>query len=214
MGSLTDDTIGGFNSFVEEQKLVEGKATLSLYTFSTQRKTLFDLAPIGSVTPLDRTSYLPSGGTALLDSMGTSIVDLGVSLAALPEEERPGKVLFIVITDGQENCSRDYKQADIKKLVEQQENDYKWNFIYLGANVDSFAESATVGIRGANTLNYDASSKGVKDAYTVLSCSIGASRIHSEAGSSVELYGLSTNVDEASKVNYADLLKKPNSGQV
>ena len=213
MGSLRQDTIGGFNSFIEEQKLVEGKATLSLYTFSTQRKTLFNMAPIDSVSNLDSKSYYPSGGTALLDAMGSAIVDLGASLAALPAEERPGKVLFIVITDGQENSSTDYRQAQIKQLVEQQENEYKWNFIYLGANVDSFHEGATMGVRSANTLNYDPSATGVKDVYTVLSTSVGSSRLHSRADSSIELYGLSTNVTDAKNIDYADLLKKANPDQ-
>lgn len=207
MQHLAADTIGGFNSFIEEQRLVEGKATVSVHTFSTRRKTLSSMVPIKEATLLDRASYSPSGGTALNDALGQSIIDLGKDLSDLPEEDRPGKVLFIVITDGEENSSCSFSKEQVKSMVEQQESIYKWNFIYLGANVDSFAESSSIGIRGANTLNYDASADGIRGTYTVLSGSIGSSRIHAKSDASLSFYGQASDVEAARGIDFDQVFK-------
>ena len=206
MGNLAADTRGGFNSFLKDQQAVGGKATMTVCTFSNGYKILSSMRDINSVEPLTGTSYCPGGGTALLDAMGKCITELGSALAALPDEKRPGKILFLVITDGEENSSREWNKAKIAEMVKRQESEYKWNFLYLGANVDAFAESANMGIRAANAIGYNATSKGIHDAYHVVSRSLGAVRGCAAPGMSYDVFS-SSHVDELQNTDFTEKFK-------
>ena len=120
MSHLTNDTIGSFNTFLAEQKVVPGEAVITLCRFNTESTLLHDFVKLASVPDLTERAYAPSGGTALLDAMGTTINSVGAKLAALPEDQRPSKVLFLVITDGHENSSYFFSAAQIKQMVTHQ----------------------------------------------------------------------------------------------
>jgi len=202
MASLANDTRGGFNTFLAEQKAVKGKATLTVCKFSTGYEVLTEMADIQMVAPLTEATYSPGGGTALLDAMGRCISSLGVALADLPEKKRPSKIMFLVITDGEENSSHEYSKAKIASMVSLQEKTYKWNFVYLGANVDSFAESASLGMRSSNALNYSPTSGGVGGTYQVLSKSMTSVRGVGEMNTAYDLFSNVANVEEAVGLNF------------
>lgn len=213
MDHLAGDTREGFNTFLKEQQTVGGRATMTVCKFSTHYNVLAKMQDIREVSPLNAGSYRPGGGTALLDAMGTSITELGAALAALPEDKRPGKVLFLVITDGEENASREWTKTTIAEMVTRQETEWKWNFLYLGANVDAFAESGDLGIRSSNAIAYTASSKGLERAYGVMSRSVGAVRGSDDQNAMYDVF-CSAHVDDLQGVDLADRLKSTTSSSV
>jgi uncharacterized protein YegL len=176
MAHLSHDTMGNFNSFLKEQKEFPGEAVFTLCTFNTDYHLTHDFVKIASVPDLDSKSYVPQGGTALLDAVGTTIDSVGRKLAALPEEERPSKVIFLIITDGHENSSRRYSAEQIKSMVEHQKNVYSWEFVFMGANIDAIATGTNLGISMQNTLNYDATSVGTQELYKSISSNMNAYR--------------------------------------
>lgn len=169
MQHLTHDTIGSFNSFLQEQKVVPGEAVFTLCTFNTRYHLVHDFVKLASVPALDDKAYSPSGGTALLDAMGTTIDSVGAKLAAMPDHERPSKVIFLIITDGHENSSHTYSAEQIKEKVQHQKDVYSWEFVFMGANIDAIAAGAGLGIDVRNTLNYAATSAGTADLYRSVS---------------------------------------------
>jgi hypothetical protein len=200
MGHLAEDTRGGFNNFLTEQQAVEGKATMTVCKFSSGYTILSSMRDIKSVEPLTVRTYSPGGGTALLDAMGRCITELGSALAKMPEEKRPGKVLFLVITDGEENASKEWTKAKIAEMVKHQEEAYKWNFLYLGANVDAFGESADLGIRASNAIGYTASAKGIGAAYNVMSRGLSAVRGIADQNAQYDVF-CSAHVDDLQNVD-------------
>lgn len=176
MSGLRADTIGSFNSFLAEQKAFPGEALLTLCTFSDDYRLVHDFVKIASVPALDTTTYRTDGNTALLDAMGATIDEVGRKLAAMPEEERPSKVLFLIITDGQENHSRRYSAGKIKEMVEHQRSVYSWEFVFMGANIDSITTGTNLGISAQNTLNYAPTAAGTHRLYSTISSSTRAYR--------------------------------------
>lgn len=176
MGHLQADTIGSFNTFVKEQKAEPGEVAFTLCTFNTDYRLVHDFVKLGGVPDLDEKTYRPNGGTALLDAMGTTITSVGARLAAMPEDERPSKVLFLIITDGQENSSRTFSKAQIKQMVEHQRGKYQWEFVFMGANIDAIGEGASLGISTQNSMNYDATKGGTHKLYESVSRSVSSYR--------------------------------------
>jgi uncharacterized protein YegL len=155
MDSIKEETISGFNFFLNEQKESGANASLTLVQFDTQAtEVVHENAPIQSVPPLNAQTYQPRGGTPLLDALGETIISTGRTLSVIPEANRPDKVVFVIITDGQENSSHKYNKAQVKEMLEHQTNVYKWQFIYLGANQDAFAEAGNMGIGMAQAANF------------------------------------------------------------
>lgn len=181
MGHLTEDTIGSFNTFLADQKTVPGEAVFTLCTFNTDYNLVHDFVKLGSVPDLNSKVYRPNGGTALLDAMGTTINAVGAKLAAMPEDERPSKVIFLIITDGQENSSHTFEAAQVKAMVEHQRDTYKWEFVFMGANIDSIAEGQALGISMNNSMNYEASAAGTRSLYNTVSDSLRSYRSSGDA---------------------------------
>lgn len=151
MVSIREDMEGGFATFLKEQKLEPGKCTLTLNQFDTHFENVYtekDVRDINSLT------IQPRGGTALIDAIGTTINETGKRLAAMKEIDRPFKVVIVVITDGEENSSREFKSEQIKAMIEHQESVYKWNFIYLGANQDAFSVAGNIGVSMGKAMNF------------------------------------------------------------
>lgn len=155
MGDIKDDAISGFNCFLREQKAAGDNATLTLVQFDTESTdVVHESKPILEVPDLNENTFQPRGGTPLLDALGQTIDSTGRALAAIPESTRPDKVVFVVITDGQENSSHRFSKTRIKEMIEHQSSKYNWKFVYLGANQDAFDEAGGVGIGVAQAANY------------------------------------------------------------
>jgi uncharacterized protein YegL len=161
MANLANDTIGGFNKFIEDQKKVPGEALLTTVLFDDQYEFLHDGVNIQDVKPITGKEYFARGMTALLDAVGRTINRVGEKLSKMNEADRPGKVMVLIITDGYENSSHEFTRAQIKEMVEHQRNTYKWEFLFFGAKIDSFAAADGIGIAQARTANFGASSIGV-----------------------------------------------------
>lgn len=165
MDSVKDDTIGGFNNFLAEQKKIEGDAALSLIQFDNQYEVLYLDKDIKSAAKLTKATFEPRGSTALYDAIGKTINSVGERLAALPEEERPNKVLFMILTDGFENASREFDAAQICEMIKHQSNIYNWDFMFIGANQDAVLSAKEIGIPAHAALTYKSNSRGIDNAF-------------------------------------------------
>jgi Mg-chelatase subunit ChlD len=155
MGDIKDDAIGGFNCFLKEQQAAGANATLTLVQFDTESTdVVHESMPILEVPDLNDQTFQPRGGTPLLDALGQTIDSTGRALAAIPEANRPNKVVFVVITDGQENSSRQHTKASVKEKIDHQSDQYNWQFVFLGANQNAFDEAGAVGIAMGNAANF------------------------------------------------------------
>ena len=157
MESCWDDTIGGFNSFVNDQKQFGG--TLTLIQFDHEYQLNYENKPIEDVEPLTRETFKPRGSTALLDAIGRAIKEIHTK--TIPT--------YVILTDGHENASKKYTKVHIKDIIEERQKD-GWQFVYLGANQDAFAEAGSIGIAPCCTMNYDANR--TPDAMRVLSAAM------------------------------------------
>lgn len=145
MDSVITPTINNFNEFVRQQHAVPGSARLRLAQFDHEYELLYD-KPIGEVEKLTEETFRPRGNTALLDAIGRTIDSLGDSLAAMPEEERPGKVIVLILTDGQENYSSLYSRQKIRAMIRHQREKYSWEFIFMGTTWSSVLDAKSYGI--------------------------------------------------------------------
>jgi len=159
MSSIMTDSIGGFNTFLKQQKELKDEATLTVALFDDKYDLLYDNIDVKKVEELTNKVWFPRGTTALYDAIGKTINAVKATHAKLGDE-RPSKVLVCIVTDGHENASHEYKLDTIKKLIKECEND-DWNFIYLAANQDAFAVGTSFGVSAGNTYTYTASSAGV-----------------------------------------------------
>lgn len=157
MQGFASDTIGGFNAFLEQQKTLPGEANITVTTFESNNpnKTIYDGVNIKECQGLDSTNYVIGGTTPLYDAIGHTIDVVGKRLALTPEDERPSKVLFLISTDGMENSSTDYTQEKIKNMIEHQQKNYNWEFVFTAANIDTVAVSSGIGITGNMSMSYD-----------------------------------------------------------
>jgi len=176
MSSIRADMIGGFNTFIKSQRDANiGDCRVFAYKFDTDYETLFENLELASVPMLTYANYQPRGGTALYNSLGKTVVDMGIKLSSLPESERPEKVLIVTITDGEDNETLvNYKDArfsaeDVKEMTKHQTEKYKWDFAYIGANQDAWSVGSSMGV--TNNLNYVASAAGTAGAFKSLSSS-------------------------------------------
>ena len=140
MSSCKSDTIGGFNEFLSTQKKIKGEANVTLVKFSDYYKVVNDGTALEHVSPLNESNYTPSYSTALLDAVGRTINSVGNRLSTLPEDQRPEKVIFAVITDGYENASKEFKREKIFEMVTHQKTKYNWEFLFLGADIDAWGK--------------------------------------------------------------------------
>lgn len=188
MAPLSKDTIGGFNKFLAEQKDVPGDAELTLCLFSTDYRLVHDCVKLSNVPELNEQTYRPGGGTALLDAVGATIDNVGKKLANTSEEERPSKIIFLIITDGDENSSKVYHELDrVKNMVSHQRDKYKWEFVFMGANIDAVSAGTSLGVSAQNSVNYIASAAGTASLYKGVSKSMTRYRSAPESKFKVDL---------------------------
>jgi hypothetical protein len=174
MQSVKEDTQGGIVSFIDKQlEGVDGnKRTVSFYQFDTEFEKVHDFDLLRKARSY---KFVPRGGTALLDAVGNAITEVGAKLADLPENRRPGYVMVLIVTDGLENSSKEYKKSQVKEMITHQQDKYGWKFTYLGANQDAFAEASSIGISAQSTINFAATSRGVRNTYDVLAGTVSTS---------------------------------------
>lgn len=168
MGSVTNDVIGGYNTFIEDQKKEKGECKLTLTKFHTEVNQVFEGKDIQDVEDLSRDTYTPGGSTALFDAIVKTIKAMKKRLSTKYFAGKQPKVLFLIMTDGEENSSVEVRtKAEVKKIIEDCQKSDGYEFMYIGANQDAFAESSSMGIHMSS--NYVADSKGTRAAYQKMS---------------------------------------------
>lgn len=147
MANIREETLSGFNNFLKEQKEIVNEDKISLYLFDDQYDIIYENLSIQDAPEFTKEVFVPRGWTSLYDAMGKTINSVGERLANLPEKERPEKVLFVIITDGVENTSKEFKKEAIREMVTHQTNVYKWQFLFLAANQDAFLGADSIGTK-------------------------------------------------------------------
>lgn len=153
MAGLETDTIGGFNAFIEKQRQLEGETIVTAVLFDDRYEILWNGIDANKAILTDKEYYV-RGSTALLDAVGKTILDVGYRLSKTSEETRPGKVIFVITTDGLENSSREFSYEKVKELIKHQQEKYNWEFIFLGANIDAAKEAGNIGICKDNAYSF------------------------------------------------------------
>lgn len=176
MGSLTEEVIGSFNNFLDEQKKVEGEATFTLIQFDDQYEVNFDAIDLQNTSHLDANTYVPRGMTALFDAVGKAIISTGKRLSDMEEADRPEKVIFLIQTDGEENASKEFSLKKVKSMIREQQEVYSWEFVFLGANIDAVSMAADIGIRQDRAMKYANNAQGTQEAFCSLSSNLASYR--------------------------------------
>lgn len=169
MSPLVDDTIGGFNTVLDDNKQAEGTADVTLCLFDHEFIKSVDHVDIQEVAHLDRGTYVPRGMTALLDAVGMTVSEELAHQASLSDDEKPENTIVTIITDGQENASKEWTYQKVKNLLTTVQEEKQWVVSFLGANIDVAKEAESIGIRQGMTASYMADSIGTTAVYSSVS---------------------------------------------
>ena len=178
MEPLRDDTIGGFNTFLKSQKETPGTATMTLVQFDSQDpyEVIHQFRPIDEIPELTRDTFVPRASTPLLDALGRGIIDLEARLEKLDDKERPAKIIFAIITDGQENASREFRKKQIESMIRAKTKQDSWQFVFLSSDLAAIDEARALGLRRDSTLLYAKDAHGTGRAWKHFSDRAGAYR--------------------------------------
>ena len=154
MAGLERDTIGGFNSMLKKQKALDGECRITTVLFDNRYQLLHDRIDIRAVSPMTEKEYQVGGSTALLDAIGRTVQKLAVVQRNTAEEYRAEHVMFVIITDGEENASREYSFQKVKAMIEEEKETYGWEFVFLGANIDAVETAGRFGISPDRAVDY------------------------------------------------------------
>jgi uncharacterized protein YegL len=180
MQQIQGDAEGGVNAFIEGQAKEPGDVLLTLVQFDTEYEFVHSGVRIQDVPTY---KLVPRGATALLDAVGRAINETGERLAKIDEQKRPGLVVFVVMTDGHENSSKEFTKIKLKEMIERQQDKYKWHFTFLGANQDAFAEAGGMGMHDSGVANFAMAKVGA--AYGATSAKVARMRAQHSAGETV-----------------------------
>lgn len=169
MSGLEKDTIGGYNSMLEQQRKVDGECVITTVLFDNCYELLHDRIDIRAVSPISEREYFVGGSTALLDAIGKTIHKIGTAQKNTAEDYRAEKVMFVIITDGEENSSRQYSSTQVKKMIQRQKERYGWEFIFLGANIDAVETAGRFGIDADRAVDYVPDSEGTELNFRMMS---------------------------------------------
>lgn len=172
MQSIRQDMIGGFNAFIQKQRELPTDCKVSFYQFDTEGpkvEVVYEERNLNEVPVLTTETFVPRGGTPLLDAVAIVVKRVQARIDKTPEDARPQKVLVVVITDGEENSSTEWNGPQVKQIIEHQEEAYKWEFVYLGANQNAWAVGGNLGFKASSTLGYVASATGTTSMWNSLS---------------------------------------------
>ena len=171
MSSCREEAESGLNHFVKEQQELPGHANFTLVKFDDKYEVAYNAINIKKV---EKCTLEPRGMTALLDAVGRTINDTGERLSKIAHDYRPGLVVFVIVTDGQENSSHEFTKSQIRGMIEKQQSEFSWQFTFLGANQDAFAEAAGLGISPISTMTY--STDKTKGVFLAASRNVGSMR--------------------------------------
>ena len=169
MAGLERDTIGGFNSMLQKQKALEGECRITTVLFDNRYELLHDRIDIQAVSPMTEKEYQVGGSTALLDAMGQTIQKLIQVQKNTAEEYRAENVMFVIITDGAENASREHSAPKVKEMIKRQREQYGWEFVFLGANIDAVGTATRFGIAADRAVDYVPDAKGTELNFRMMS---------------------------------------------
>jgi Mg-chelatase subunit ChlD len=175
MEAIRGDAIGGFNAFLADQKALPGAATLLLAQFDDEYEVVYDALPIADVRELTQKTFVPRGSTALFDALGRTLNDVAARLSRLSPEQKPARVIVVVITDGEENASREFTLPMVKKMIEERRRE-AWEILFLGTSEQAIEQACAVGIDRRSTGLFTRTPAGTRDVFQRVSRSIGASR--------------------------------------
>ena len=176
MSGLESDTIGGFNSMIEKQKKLEGKAYVSTILFANVSEVIHDRVSLDEIEPMTEKDYYVRGCTALLDAVGGAIHHIGNVHKYARKEDVPEHTLFVITTDGMENASRKYDLEKVKKMIEHEQEKYGWEFLFIGANIDAVQTAGSFGIPKNHAVNYNHDSEGTRVVYDSVSSAVSQCR--------------------------------------
>jgi hypothetical protein len=176
MSLAIQDVLGNYNRFVKEQREGHGECRFTLVIFDNQIDTVYEARNVHEIEDLTEETYFARNMTALYDAIGTAINRAGERYSAMPEHERPGKVVVFISTDGMENASKEFTNQRLKQMIETQTNEFSWEFIFTGANIDSDHSAGQINIKRANITNYSLGTSGVACLYKNVSQKLRAYR--------------------------------------
>lgn len=185
MSRIRDDAMGGLNTLAVDQEAQDGICTVSLVQFSTQVEKVYSFTPVGSCEPRTAENYKPHGYTALLDAVGTTVESELAAIQAMAEDDQPGLVSVVIITDGHENASSRFNRSRVRELLETVQEAHGWQVIYLGANQDSFSEAGGLGIDQRTSADFDANSANTKAMLESTSALLSRGRYASFSGTDI-----------------------------
>lgn len=169
MAGLVHDTIGGFNSMIERQKMTEGTVLVSTVLFDHESVVLHDRVPLADVRPMTTETYSPRGSTALFDALGGAIHHIGNIHKYARREDVPDKTLFVITTDGMENASHQYDRKRVREMIERQTDRFGWEFLFLGANIDAAETAEGIGIKRDHAVDFVPDACGTQKNYAAVS---------------------------------------------
>lgn len=176
MSGLEKDTIGGFNSMLDQQSKVDGECVITTVLFDNRYELLHDRIDIRAVQPITGKEYFVCGSTALLDAIGRTIHKIDTAQKNTTEDYRAEKVMFVIITDGEENASRHYSSMQIREMIQRQKERYGWEFIFLGANIDAVETAGRFGIDADRAVDYVPDSEGTELNFRIMSQTVATFR--------------------------------------
>lgn len=176
MSGLESDTIGGFNSMLKKQKELDGECRITTVLFDNFYELLHDRIDIRAVNPMTEREYFVRGSTALLDAIGMTISKLAGVQKNTAEEYRAENVMFVIITDGAENASREYTAERVKAMIEHKKEKYGWEFVFLGANIDAVETAGRFGISADRAADYVPDAEGTALNFQVMSQAVSTFR--------------------------------------
>lgn len=176
MMGLEKDTIGGYNSMLEQQRKVAGDCIITTVLFDNRYELLHDRIDIRAIQPITDKEYFVGGSTALLDAIGKTIHKIGTAQKNTVEDYRAEKVMFVIITDGEENASRCYSSMQVKEMIRRQKEKYGWEFIFLGANIDAVETAGRFGIDADRAVDYVPDGEGTALNFRMMSETVAAFR--------------------------------------
>ena len=184
MRSRKEETIQGFNAFIEDQRTGAGDCLMTLIQFDSDdpKEIVYEAKPIAEAPFLSNETFVPRGWTPLRDALGYAIVKTGERLDRIAEKDKPSKVIFVVFTDGEENWSREYTQEKIREMVNHQRDKYNWQFIFIGADIDAFAQGGGIAMAAPMTIG-TVGITGMSAGLSSTSENIKAYRVSSATGS-------------------------------
>lgn len=167
MSNIIEEARGGFNKFLKDQKELPDEATITIIVFDNLYELIYDNIDIKKAKELTSKEWSPRGMTALYDAIGKGINDVKATHKQMKKKDRPDKVLVCIVTDGDENSSREFTQEKVKELISSCEKD-GWSFVFLAANQDAFEVGTSFGICGGNTINFTADMAGMANVSATL----------------------------------------------